>query len=159
MVIFNHRAKWNCWSSEWFAESPFVRCFPIMQEILNVSQIAVTIHGIRPPCFHPDRAAEISRMFLLSHFVLPALQNHVSQNDEALTFTDTKMALHNLCQIPVKCQNIRLSDRLSDRETFVTSFAFTEKSLFCTDKPVTIEWLNLAQEPRTYDCCATHTPR
>ena len=31
----NHRTKWNYWSNEWFAESPFVRCFPIRQEILS----------------------------------------------------------------------------------------------------------------------------
>ena len=47
-VIFYFR---NNGDTEWFAESPFVRSFPIWQEILNVSQIAVTFHRIRPPTF------------------------------------------------------------------------------------------------------------
>ena len=38
-VIFDHRTKRNYGSFKWFAESPFVRCFPIRQEILHVSQI------------------------------------------------------------------------------------------------------------------------
>ena len=41
-VIFHHRTKWNYWSCKWFAEPPFVRCFPIRHEVLNVSQMAAT---------------------------------------------------------------------------------------------------------------------
>ena len=34
-----------------FSESSFVRCFPICQEILNISQIAIAFHRISPPFF------------------------------------------------------------------------------------------------------------
>ena len=32
-VIFDHCSERNYWSFVWFAESPFIRCFPIRQEI------------------------------------------------------------------------------------------------------------------------------
>ena len=51
--------------SKWFAEAPFVRCSPIRQEILNASQIAVTLHGIRPPFFVQARLQQNSRGSLL----------------------------------------------------------------------------------------------
>ena len=35
--------------SKGHSEPPFIWCLPIRQEILNVSHIAVTLHGIRPP--------------------------------------------------------------------------------------------------------------
>ena len=98
-------------------------------------------------------------MFFLPPFELPILQYHVFRNDEALVLTDSKIHLHRLCQIPVDYQNTRLPDWVSDRETFVTSFPVIEKSVFCTDKLVTTEWPNLAQYPRTGECCATHTSR
>ena len=50
-VIFYHRSKRNYRAFKWFSESPLIRCHPIGQEIKNVSQIAVTFHGIRPPMF------------------------------------------------------------------------------------------------------------
>ena len=98
-------------------------------------------------------------MFLPSPCELPVLQYHVFRNDEVLKYNDFIIDLHRLCQIPQNCQKTRLSDWLSDLKTFVASFPFIDKSLFCTDKLVTIEWLHLAQCPRTCDCCATHTPR
>ena len=49
-VIFDHCSKRYYWSVKWwYPEPPFKWCFPIRQEILNVSQISVTFHGIRPP--------------------------------------------------------------------------------------------------------------
>ena len=50
-VIFDHRSKRNDWAIKWCSEPPFIGCLPIRQEILNVSQKAVTLQGIRPPCF------------------------------------------------------------------------------------------------------------
>ena len=45
-VIFDHCSK-RCYRSfTWFSKSPFARCLPIRQEILNVSQMAVTFHRI-----------------------------------------------------------------------------------------------------------------
>ena len=34
-----------------------------------------------PTIFHPDQIAEVSRMFLFSHCVLPVLRCHLSQNE------------------------------------------------------------------------------
>ena len=64
----------NCWSLDWslaeigwcstiapngmtgpftrFSDSPFIRCFPIRQEILNISQIARAFHEMSPPLFN-----------------------------------------------------------------------------------------------------------
>ena len=47
-VIFYHAPRWNNWAIEWHSEPPFIGCLPIRQKILNISQIAVPFHGIRP---------------------------------------------------------------------------------------------------------------
>ena len=41
--------------------SPFIRCLPIRQDILNISQIAGTFHGIRPPLFIQTWLQQYSR--------------------------------------------------------------------------------------------------
>ena len=60
-VIFYHCPKRDNWSVKWHREPPFIRCLPIKQEILNVSQMAVAIHGIRPPFFVQTRLQQYSR--------------------------------------------------------------------------------------------------
>ena len=50
-VILNQWTKRNGWSVKGHSEPPFAKCFRIRKFILNVSQIAVTCHGIRPPFF------------------------------------------------------------------------------------------------------------
>ena len=50
-VIIDHCSERYYWSVEGHSEPPFVRCFPIRKFILNISQIAVTFHGICPPFF------------------------------------------------------------------------------------------------------------
>ena len=50
-VTFNHCSKRYHWSVKGHSEPPLIKCLPIRQEILNVSQIAVAFHGIRPPFF------------------------------------------------------------------------------------------------------------
>ena len=50
-MIFDHCSKRDNSSVKRHSEPPFIWCFPIRQEILNVSQIAVTLHEIRPPSF------------------------------------------------------------------------------------------------------------
>ena len=49
--ILNHRSERNYWPNEWFSQAPFIRCFPVRSEFLDVSQITVTFHGISPPFF------------------------------------------------------------------------------------------------------------
>ena len=50
-VMFNHCTRRNHWASEWFSESPFMKSFPICQEVLNISQIAVAFQRISEPYF------------------------------------------------------------------------------------------------------------
>ena len=50
-VIFDHCSQRCYWSVKWYSEPRFICCLPIRQEILNVSQIGVAFHGIRPPFF------------------------------------------------------------------------------------------------------------
>ena len=50
-VIFDHCSKRYYWSVICHSEPPFIWFLPIRQEIWNVSQTAVTFHGIRPPFF------------------------------------------------------------------------------------------------------------
>ena len=46
---FDHCSKRFYWAVTWYSEPPFTGCLPIRQEILNISQIAVAFHGLRPP--------------------------------------------------------------------------------------------------------------
>ena len=50
-LIFDRCSKRYYWSVKGHPEPPFIGCLPIRREILNISQIAVTFHGIRPPFF------------------------------------------------------------------------------------------------------------
>ena len=44
------------------------------------------------------------------------------------------------------------------RQTYVNSFPSPEKFRFCTDKTVSMEWLNLVPRRRTGDCFDIHSP-
>ena len=50
-VIFDNCSKRNNGASKWLSEPPLTRCLPTRQVVLNVSQIAATFRGIRPPFF------------------------------------------------------------------------------------------------------------
>ena len=50
-VILSQWTTRNYWSFRWFSKTPFVRSFPIRQEICDVSQIGKACHGICPPIF------------------------------------------------------------------------------------------------------------
>ena len=54
-MIFNHCPKRNHWPFECFSESPFIKSFPICQEVLDISQIAKACHRIKPPFFVQTR--------------------------------------------------------------------------------------------------------
>ena len=56
------------WFMKWFAKSLFERCFPIRQPVLNVSQVAVTFHRIRPSNFRPihNNIADVPSLILRS---------------------------------------------------------------------------------------------
>ena len=72
-------------------------------------------------------------MFLVSPCVLPVLQYHLSQIDEAVKYSDSKIDLDKLFQTQAMYPYTSLLDRLTARETFVNSFRFPVKILFGTD--------------------------
>ena len=103
-VIFNHCSKKYYWSFKWFSESPLIRCLPIRQEILNISQIAAAFHGIRPPTIsHPDQIATVPQMSLPQFCVPFAQQFHLFPIGEVLTYNDSRIGLHRICQILGNC--------------------------------------------------------
>ena len=54
-VILNQSTKRDNWSFKKFSKASFIWCLPIRQEILNISQIDKTFHGVCPPFFsRPD---------------------------------------------------------------------------------------------------------
>ena len=92
----------------------------------------------QPTTFHPNRIADVTQRFLLSLCApLPALQHHVSQNDDALMYNDSRIDLH----LPKSIDFLERSPSgwLSGREMFEDSFPFPVKFLFCKDEPVTVE--------------------
>ena len=107
-------------SFEWFAESPFVKCLPIRQEICHVSQIAVALHGIRPPFFIQSGLQQCSRSLFFNR--VPLLQQyHLSVNGEVCTYNDSKINVHKLCQIQGNCHCKWLLVSTSAPRTFVSS--------------------------------------
>ena len=50
-MTFNHCSKRNYWPFEWLSKSPFIRNFPVCQEVLKTLQIATAFLRIRPPYF------------------------------------------------------------------------------------------------------------
>ena len=79
LVSRRNRMIFNCtkrhyWSFEWFSESPFVKCFPIWQEVLQNSQVSVTFRGPSQPCFIQARSRQYSRRpFLILRTALSAI--------------------------------------------------------------------------------------
>ena len=151
-VIVDHRTKRNCWSFEWFAESPFIRCFPIRQKILYVSSMAATFHGIRAPCFIQidcNSTAEVPSLILRT-----ALSPIPLVSDRwVLTYNDSRKVLHKLCQIlgNVSVNYFGFPSRLQE-----SSFLYPDKCWFCTDKIEATELPNLVPRQRIDDCFEIH---
>ena len=62
-MIFNHCSKRYCWPCKRFFESSFVWCFPICQEVLDVSQKAIAFHRVGPPFIQSWNDFWLSRNF------------------------------------------------------------------------------------------------
>ena len=77
-------------------------------------------------------------MFLVSPSVLPVLQNHLSQIDEAVKYSDSKISRDKLFQTQAVYPYTSLLDRVTALETFANSFRFLVKILFGTDAIATI---------------------
>ena len=55
-----HCPKRNCRAFKLFSESPFIRSFPICQEVLDISQRTTAFHRVRPPLFIQARLQQYS---------------------------------------------------------------------------------------------------
>ena len=117
----------------------------------------IPFHGFRPPCLIQSRSQKYGGS-LLSPCVQAVLQYHLSQNDKASKYNDSAIGLNKLCKTTMNSMCKSLWDWLSARELCEDSFPFAVKFVFCTEKPGTIEWQNLARSPVKCDCCTTHSP-
>ena len=149
-MIFNHYTKRNNRAFKWFSEKPYMMCFPICQEIMNISQIATAFHRTSTPFFTADIPSKTLRTTLSA---MPFVSDRWSV--EVRRFHDN----HRICQIPMNGQCQWLSAFPTARETSENSFPSLEKFLFCTDKIGYIDWLNLAPRLSIGDCFEIHLPR
>ena len=100
MIFNNQWTKWNDRSFKWFFKSPFERCFPFRQAILNVSQSAVAFHGIRPPIFIRTCLQQYSRSPFFN-FASCSLSNPIERWGS--TYNDSTRDLHRLFQTSRNC--------------------------------------------------------
>ena len=56
-MLLNHRSERNYGPMKWSSESPFIRCFPAREEVLDISKMTSTFHGIQRTTVHPSRIA------------------------------------------------------------------------------------------------------
>ena len=157
-VTFNHCSKRYHWSVKGHSETSLIRCLPIRQEILNVSQIAVGFHGIRPPFFvqtwlqqTADVPSLILRTALSAIPLVPDLCGvdvHWFQEKSSLDLPNSRN-----CQ----CKWLLVSS--SAPRTFVSSFAFPGKCLFYMGMIVSTVLPSLVPLQRIDDCFEIHILR
>ena len=155
-IIFNRCPKKNHWAIKWFSKSPFRRCFPVFQEVLDVSQMAVAFPRISAPFFIlswlRNNAAEVPSSVLRTALsTIPS-----SRIDEVLKFDDSMMIVHRIRQTPVNCQYKSLLAFLTARETFLNSSPSPANLCSCTDKIVSTVLPILGPRQRTGDCAEIH---
>ena len=64
-TILNHGTKRNHCSFAWFSKSPLIWCFPIFQEVSNMSKITATFQSNSPPfCIQAGLQHHSTRAFL-----------------------------------------------------------------------------------------------
>ena len=134
-----------------------IRCLPIRQEILDMSQIAVAFRGIRPPLFHPDLIAIAPQM---------ALPWFCALLSAAIPLVS------DLCGVDVQWFQVYSSQAFSNflgvvsvndfwfprwlQELCVSFFLLPEKILFYMCMIVSTVLPRLALPQRIDDCCETH---
>ena len=127
-MTFNHCSKRNYWPFEWFSKSPFIRSFPVCQEILDILQIVLAFHRISPPIFIQSWLQQYCwGSFFHSSYDSPS---DAICLDEVLMFDDSMIDLHKIFQIPMSCPFKKLSVFATARGTFANSFPYLVKSLF-----------------------------
>ena len=100
----NHRAKRNDRAFKWFSKSPFMRCFPIGQEVLDISQITVTLQRTSPPFFIQAGLQQYCRRPFFSS-AYRSFTNTIRLGQMVCRSSDDSMiSLHRICQTPMNCQ-------------------------------------------------------
>ena len=121
--------------------------FSIRHEILNVSWIATTFHGIRPPFVTQD-CMQWHRKCSFFHSAHCSSSNPICFLICVVsTHNDSKKDLHRLCQSPRNCQCKRLLASSSAPETLF---------LFCAGWTVTTQLPSLVPPRHIDDCSAIH---
>ena len=101
-----------------------------------------------PTIFHPDQIATVPQMSLLSLYALLSQQSHLFPICVALTYNDSRIVLHRMCQILRICHYKWLLVSSSAPGTSLRSSGSPDKSLFCTGCIVTTELPNLVPQQR-----------
>ena len=140
-VTFDHCSKRYHWSVERHSESPLTKCLPIRQEILNVSQIGVTIPWNPPTIRYADRTAIAPQMSPLLPFGLLFQQSHLFPICVALTYNDSRKNLHKICHVPRNYQRKWLVVSSSAPETSWSSSGSPKKFLFYMGRSEWNHWV------------------
>ena len=149
-VTFDHCSKRYHWSVERHSEPPLTKCLPIRQEILNVSQIGVTIPWNPPTIGYADRTAIAPQMSPLLPFGLLFQQSHLFPICVALTYHASRKNLHKICHVPRNYQCKWLLVSSSAPETSLSSFGSPGKFLFYMGRIETTEF-SILVPPRHID--------
>ena len=109
-----------------------------------------------PTIFHPDLIATILQTSCLLFCVPLFQQYHSFLICVALTYNDSRIDLHKICQILGNCQCKWLLVSSSTLRTFVSSFPFPGKFSFYKGKIVSTELPRLVPRQRIDDCFEIH---
>ena len=131
-VIFDHRTRWNYWSIRKVHRTAVDKVFSHQTRGRECFADSSNIPWNPPTTFQPDQIAAILQKSLPWFCVLLSQQAHVFPICVMSTYNDSWIGLHKLCQIRGNWQSKWLSVSSSAPRTFVTSFLFHEKFLFCT---------------------------
>ena len=131
------------------------RGLPVRQEILNVSQIAVALHGIRPPFIVHAPLQQHRRCPFLNSTLL-FQQSHLLLIWVVLTYHDSMIIPRKTCQIPRNCQCKWLLVSSSAPGTSSGSSGSPKKFSFCTGMIVSTVLPSLVPRLHIDDCFAIH---
>ena len=153
-VILDHCSEGYYWPVSWYPEPPLIWCLPIRQETLNVSQIAVTFHGIRRPFFVQTWLQQYRRcpFFHSALSAIPCASDLCGVDVQWFS----RIIPHKTFQILRNCQCEWLLVSSSAPGTSLGSSGFPEKFLFYTGRIVSAELPSLVPLQRIDDCFEIH---
>ena len=130
-----------------------MRSFPICQEVLNISQIAIHHFSSNPDCSNTAEVPSFTLRTALS--AMPFVSDR--RGVEVRWFHDRSSEdLPNFKEMSVWI-TFGLCD--GSRNFLWTLFVSCEVFFFCTDKIESIEWQDLELRQRTRDSSVIHLPR